>query len=171
MGKKNVQGGNKTKALARKNTYDTADSRVPLHSEEKYGIIKSVSGSGRFRIESSDHKMYVGILPGSMRGHKKRNHYVALDSFVLFNDRTSWQTAKDNSHADIIHVYTHADAERLGLRDVFQTNDNKNSNCTHDNLIFQDGANCETPDDGIITVFPCTETQTVTETDIDFDFI
>jgi hypothetical protein len=124
MGKRNLQGGNKTKAMAKSNTpYLNSPSRTPQTPEEKYAIVKSVSGSGRFRLISTDNKVYVGILPGSMRGHKKRNNYVALDSIVLINDRTSWQSIKHNSHADIIHVYTPNEIHRLDLLSFF-TNSN-----------------------------------------------
>ena len=117
---KNVQGGNKTKGMARKTPYEKSGNRIPQTVEEKYGIIKSVSGSGRFRVEASDKKIYVGILPGSLRGHKKRNNYVGLDSIVLINDRSSWQTVKENSHADIIHVYSACEQNRLDLPLLFQ---------------------------------------------------
>ena len=120
MGKRNMQGGNKTKAMAKSTPYEKSASRIPLSQEEKYGIIKSVSGSGRFRVLSPDNKLYVGILPGSMRGHKKRNNYVGLDTIVLINDRSSWQTIKDNSHADIVYVYTYAEINRLHLHSLFQ---------------------------------------------------
>ena len=115
-----MQGGNKTKAMAKSTPYEKSASRIPLSQEEKYGIIKSVSGSGRFRVLSPDNKLYVGILPGSMRGHKKRNNYVGLDTIVLINDRSSWQTIKDNSHADIVYVYTYAEINRLHLHSLFQ---------------------------------------------------
>ena len=120
MGKRNLQGGNKTKAMAKSSTpYERTATRTPQSQEEKYAIVKSVSGSGRFRVLSADKKLYVGILPGSMRGHKKRNYYVGLDTIVLINDRSSWQTIKDNSHADIVHVYTPHEINRLDLFSFF----------------------------------------------------
>ena len=166
MGKKNVQGGNKTKAMARKTPYENSGSRTPQSEEEKYGIIKSVSGSGRFRVVTSDKKTYVGILPGSMRGHKKRNNYVGLDTIVLINDRSSWQTVKDNSHADIIHVYTASEQDRLELPGLFQE---KNSG---DNKIFQfqDDANIQQSIDTKIITFTEEEDDKKEEV-VDFDFI
>lgn len=128
MGKRNVQGGNKTKAMAKSTPYERSGTRTPQSEEEKYGIIKSVSGSGRFRVQTADKKVYVGILPGSMRGHKKRNNYVILDTIVLINDRSSWQTVKENSHADIIYVYTASEQNRLDLTALFQ--DQKQTNDT-----------------------------------------
>jgi len=120
MGKRNVQGGNKTKAMAKSTTYERSGTRTPQSEEEKYGIIKSVSGSGRFRVQTADKKVYVGILPGSMRGHKKRNNYVGLETIVLINDRSTWQTIKENSHADIVYVYTASEQSRLDLLSLFQ---------------------------------------------------
>lgn len=115
-----MQGGNKTKAMAKNTPYERSGTRTPQSEEEKYGIIKSVSGSGRFRVQCADKKLYVGILPGSMRGHKKRNNYVGLDTIVLINDRSTWQTMKENSHADIIYVYTAIEQNRLDLMSLFQ---------------------------------------------------
>lgn len=120
MGRRNLQGGNKTKSMARKTTYENSSTRVIESEEEKYAIVKAVSGNGRFRVETSDKKTHVGILPGSMRGHKKRHNYVGLDSILLINDRSSWQTIKDNSPADIVHVYSPSDVERLELKTLFQ---------------------------------------------------
>ena len=120
MGRRNLQGGSKTKSMARKATYGTSSTRITESDEEKYAIVKSVSGNGRFRVTTSDKKTHVAILPGSMRGHKKRHNYVGLDSIVLINDRSSWQTVKDNSTADIVHVYNPADVERLELKLLFQ---------------------------------------------------
>ena len=119
MGKRNLQGGNKTKAMAKSTPYENCGTRTAQSEEEKYGIVKSVSGSGRFRVLSADKKVYVGILPGSMRGHKKRNNYVGLNTIVLINDRSSWQSLKDNSHADIIYVYTDNELNRLDLMSFF----------------------------------------------------
>lgn len=120
MGKRNMQGGNKTKSMARKTPYEKSGTRVPETEEEKYGIIKSVSGNGRFRVETPEKRSYVGILPGSMRGHKKRNNYVGMDSIVIINDRSSWQTVKENSHADIEYVYSAAEQNRLELGLLFE---------------------------------------------------
>lgn len=120
MGRRNLQGGSKTKSMARKTTYEKSSTRVIESEEEKYAIVKAVSGNGRFRVETSEKKTHVGILPGSMRGHKKRHNYVGLDSILLINDRSSWQTIKDNSPADIVHVYSTSDVERLKLKPLFQ---------------------------------------------------
>ena len=150
MGKRNVQGGNKTKAMAKTTPYERSGTRTPQSEEEKYGIIKSVSGSGRFRVQTADKKVYVGILPGSMRGHKKRNNYVSLDTIVLINDRSSWQTVKENSHADIVHVYTANEQNRLDLTALFQ--DQKQTNDTTFQFQTGDGnnTNSHTSSDDII---------------------
>jgi translation initiation factor IF-1 len=124
---KNVQGGNKTKGMARKTQYDKSGTRVPESEEEKYAIVKSVSGNGRFRVETPEKRIYVGILPGSMRGHKKRNNYVGIDSIVIINDRSSWQTAKENSHADITYVYSSTEQSRLEIALLFRESTLKSS--------------------------------------------
>lgn len=126
MGRRNLQGGNKTKAMARNDSYQKRETRIPETEEEKYAIVISVSGNGRFRVSTEDKTEHVAILPGSMRGHKKRSNYVGLGSFVLINNRSSWQTIKANSQADIVNVYDANEVERLGLIYMFQekTSDN-----------------------------------------------
>lgn len=120
MGRRNLQGGNKTKAMAKSGSYQKRETRIPETEEEKYAIVTSVSGNGRFRVSTEDKTDHVAILPGSMRGHKKRNNYVGLGSFVLINNRSSWQTIKANSQADIVNVYDANEVERLGLIYMFQ---------------------------------------------------
>ena len=122
MGRRNVQGGNKTKAMARnsgKPAYEK-EVRTPQSQEEEYAIITAVSGNGRFRITSENKKNYVGILPGSMRGNKKRNNYVELNSIVLINNRMSWQTYKNMCPVDIEHVYSPNHIQELKLHEKFQ---------------------------------------------------
>ena len=121
MGRRNLQGGNKTKSMARNGGRQDNGLRVPINEEEEYGIITAVNGNGRFKITSENKKNYIGILPGSMRGNKKRNNYVELNSIILLNNRSSWQTIKEMSQADIVHVYSHGHIQELKLHEKFQT--------------------------------------------------
>jgi hypothetical protein len=128
MGRRNLQGGNKTKGMARSNGRQQNELRCPEGDEEEYAIISAVSGNGRFRMINENKKQYVGILPGSMRGNKKRNNYVELNSVVLINNRSSWQTAKEMSQADIVHVYSSMHIRELKLHEKFQEQLNKHNN-------------------------------------------
>jgi hypothetical protein len=121
MGRRNVQGGNKTKAMARSSgrTVDR-EVRTVSSTEEEYAIITAVHGNGRFRVLTEAKKNYVGVLPGSMRGNKKRNNYVEFNSIVLINNRMSWQTVKDMCPADIVHVYSPNHIQELKLHEKFQ---------------------------------------------------
>ena len=84
--------------------------------------------SGLANLLNENKKQYVGILPGSMRGNKKRNNYVELNSVVLINNRSSWQTAKEMSQADIVHVYSSMHIRELKLHEKFQEQLNKHNN-------------------------------------------
>lgn len=130
---KNLQGGNRTKGMARKTPYQSHGVRIPESEEEKYAIVRGVSGNGRFRVETDDKKVHVGIVPGSMRGHKKRNNYVQMDTIVIINDRSSWQTVKDNGHVDIVYVYEQSESNRLGLSALFQECKNVENDVTFQN--------------------------------------
>lgn len=138
MGRKNVQGGNKTKGMARNRNSDN-DHLITITSEEQeYAIVTSVSGNGRFRVSTPDKKIYIAILPGSMRGSKKRNFYVALHSIILINNRSSFQTLKHLAHVDIIHVYSQNHIDSIGLSSLFSNNHNiptdfdfQNDNLSH----------------------------------------
>lgn len=128
MGRRNFQGGNKTKSMAKSNISDDRDIRVPLTDEEEYAIVTAVSGNGRFKVASSNKLNYTAILPGSMRGSKKRKCYVENNSILLINNRSSWQTVKPNSTVDIIHVYSINHISHLKLTLLFS-----NITTTHKN--------------------------------------
>jgi hypothetical protein len=120
MGRRNVQGGNKTKTMARNTTYVSNKIRIPEGPEEEYAVVVAVCGNGRFRIQTEAKKTHMGVLPGSMKGHKKRNNYVQLNSILLINNRSSWQTIKEESTVDIEHIYTANHIAELGLSTMFQ---------------------------------------------------
>jgi translation initiation factor IF-1 len=121
MGRRNVQGGNKTKTMARTSSSFTSNKiRIPESEEEEYAVVVAVSGNGRFRIQTEGKKKHMGVLPGSMKGHKKRNNFVQLNSIVLINNRSSWQTVKDECTVDIEHIYSANHIAELGLTQMFQ---------------------------------------------------
>lgn len=144
MGRRNVQGGNKAKAMARSSGFQNKQLRKAEGPEEEYAIVTAVSGNGRFRLTGENQKDYIGILPGSMRGSKKRNNYVAQKSIVLVNNRSSWQTQKALSQVDIVHVYSsnhinelRLDSKFTGILDMFQNN---NEIANNDTIVFQNNA-------------------------------
>ena len=144
MGRRNVQGGNKTKSMARNSGRPEKDILVPETEEEEYGIVTAISGNGRFRITSENKKTYIGVLPGSMRGNKKRRNYVELNSIVLIDNRSSWQTAKQLSPADIVHVYSSNHVQELKLHEKFQEqlteHFNKGSQIDKNLVVFDNNA-------------------------------
>jgi translation initiation factor IF-1 len=142
MGRKNVQGGNKTKGMARKNgSYESNVIVRPVSNEEEYAIITAVSGNGRFRIKTESKKDHVAVLPGSMRGNKKRKNFVQLNSIVMINNRISWQSIKPMSTVDIVHVYSTNHIAELRLNEKFQEqlqgHYNRGSQIDDSLLVFQ----------------------------------
>lgn len=120
MGRKNIQGGNKTKGMARNRNYNNKAIRIPESEEEEYAIVTSVSGNGRFRVQTQKKINYTGVLPGSMRGNKKRNNYVQLHSIILINNRSSWQTMKEGCPVDILNIYNDQELDQLDLKEAFK---------------------------------------------------
>lgn len=168
MGRRNIQGGNKAKAMARSSGYQSNELRKKESEEEEYAIVTAVSGSGRFRVTSENKKNYVAILPGSMRGSKKRNNHVQLESIILINNRSTWQTVKDLAHVDIAHVYSSNHINELGLKKVFESQLNAISKSGRDDLSI-DFQNI-TPDteDNSNKVIVLEKTE---ENDVDLDLI
>lgn len=122
MGRRNVQGGNKAKGMAR-NRHNHGNNNqliTPEGDEQKYAIVISIFGGGRFSIETEDGERHIAILPGSMKGSKRRNNNVELNSILMINNRSSWQSIKPNSQADIEHVYSSKDIDYLKLNEKFQ---------------------------------------------------
>ena len=134
MGRRNFQGGNKTKAMKKGSTIEDSEIRTILSDEEEYAIVTAVCGNGRFKVTSQNNINYMAILPGSMRGSKKRNSYVELNSIILINNRSSWQTIKTNSTVDITHVYSQNHISHLKLFTYFNTQLKHTSNS--DNILF-----------------------------------
>ena len=142
MGRKNIQGGKKTKGLARKNVGSySKDIRKPETEEEEYAMVTQVSGSGRFRVVTDKDMVYVAILPGSIRGRMKLNSYVQLNSFLLINNRSSWQTMKPLAHVGIEHVYSEEQSNQLHLYDLFKVQ--RSVNMGNNNNIVNDDSNIE----------------------------
>lgn len=169
MGRRNIQGGNKAKAMARSSGYQSNELRKKEGEEEEYAIVTAVSGSGRFRVTSENKKNYVAILPGSMRGSKKRNNHVQLESIILINNRSTWQTVKDLAHVDIAHVYSSNHINELGLKKVFESQLNSNFKNGRDELAIDfQNTTPETEDDKNLTTTLVTLTE---ENDVDLDLI
>lgn len=150
MGRRNVQGGNKTKTMASNKSFVSNKIRIPESEEEEYAVVVAVSGNGRFRIQTESGKKHMGVLPGSMKGHKKRNNYVSLNSIVLINNRNSWQTIKEDSTVDIEHIYSPNHIAELGLVETFQkqlSNASNSSSCCNvvDNNVFVVFSSSATP--------------------------
>lgn len=123
---KNFQGGKKAKSMARKNgNSNNNDVPVIVSPEEEYAVVTAVSGNGRFRVCNKDGTTYVAVLPGAMRGRKKRNNYVSNNTFLLINNRSSWQTLKPLCHVDVDHVYSEQEAQQLQLHNLFREYMNK----------------------------------------------
>ena len=141
MGRRNLQGGSKTKSMARKDATDYTDNIIiPTTEEEKYAIVTAVLGNGRFAISTLEKKEHIAILPGAMRGAKKRKFFVTLHSIILINDRSSWQTIKHRSHADIIHIYSEQQCQLIRLNEQFDhiKNKDKTQEYTSDILFKND---------------------------------
>lgn len=131
---KNLNGGNKHKSFANKanNDYENDNIRLPTHTDEKYGIVTKILGSGMFRvsyvldekyqqqmqndkdIETETNTQNTGSIlahiRGAMKGKNKRNNVVALNSLVLIGLR-SFETVHKN--ADILYVYSNANLNYL----------------------------------------------------------
>ena len=133
MGRRYFQGGNKTKAMKNYRD-DDREIRTIQSDEEEYAIVTAVCGNGRFKVTSQNNHNYMAVLPGSMRGSKKRNYYVELNSIILINNRSSWQTIKPNSTVDITHVYSQNHISHLKLFTYFNTQLKLTSNS--DNILF-----------------------------------
>ena len=141
---KNIQGGKKAKSMARKSGNHNTDLPVVVSPEEEYVIVAAVSGNGRFRVTNEKGVVYVAVVPGSMRGRKKRNNYVETNSFLLINNRSSWQTLKPLAHVDVEYVYSKSEAQQLRLFDKFnEMIRSQMIHSNHDNADIQFSNNVE----------------------------
>lgn len=104
MGKRNIQGGKKTKAMAR---YDSADNNTAFVQPDppnlQVALVTQVLGNSQFLATFHDKTTTIAILPGRMKGKNKRNFLVQKLSLLLLQLRNDMSNPLKNT--DIVHIY------------------------------------------------------------------
>ena len=100
------RGNQRTRKDIRRGEEGGAERRELLFAEtdQTYGTVTAILGSGRFTVQCHDGRDRMGIL----RGKLHRRQWVRVDSTVLLGLR-DFEPGK----ADIIHVYQHAETRLL----------------------------------------------------------
>jgi translation initiation factor 1A len=100
------RGNQRTRKDIRRGEDAGAERRELLFAEtdQTYGTVTAILGSGRFTVMCHDGRDRLGIL----RGKLHRRQWVRVDSTVLLGLRDFEPTK-----ADIIHVYQHTEVRLL----------------------------------------------------------
>jgi translation initiation factor IF-1 len=109
---RNVQGGCKTKARAKKDNIVSHSRMIDLPQDEFQFIayVNKSLGDGRFEITLSNGDSNICILRGKHKGKYRRKFAVTNGTFLLVALR-EWETPRKFS--DLISVYTSSDVETL----------------------------------------------------------
>lgn len=103
MGKRNIQGGKKTKAMARYDSVDNTAFVQPDPPNLQIALVTQVLGNSQFLCTFHDMTTTIAILPGRMKGKNKRNFLVQKFSLLLLQLRHDMSNPTKNT--DIIHIY------------------------------------------------------------------
>jgi len=140
---KNTTGGNKSKALARKNIINKKSNlRFAQEEGEIYAqAIKVMGGNIVSAIDINGNELICHIR-GKFRGSKKRDNFISPNSWLLVGLHNWENNSKTIKNCDILEVYTEQDKTILknSITSIdwnkFISNDNKIfSDCKEDNLI------------------------------------
>jgi initiation factor 1A len=146
---KNTVGGSKAKGQARKfaTSKPTNILRLSQDELEVYAQVTKVLGGAMCQCEGIDGKTRLCHIRGKFRGRGKRDNFVVSGSWILIGLR-DWEAGKENSkgkleNCDLLEIYNEQDKEKLKSTEThinwsnFIANDNKTSNNTNTNNLFE----------------------------------
>lgn len=124
---KNIQGGSKHKAFARKHETSKATHKLRKIEDdaERYAIVIKLLGNGMFHCHGTDDILRLGHIRGKFSGRGKRDNMVEMGKWVLIGLR-EWDTTSGSGSAssssskkekipqcDLLEVYADADKHHL----------------------------------------------------------
>jgi translation initiation factor IF-1 len=121
---KNLNGGKKSKNMARKNVIGrSAPKSVRLSDNEAavYAQVTKYIGNGQCHVMCSDLKTRLCIIRGKFKGRGRRDNKVEMGTWVLVGLRTWASSGSDNNKkkedCDLMEVYTELDKQQLRDRE------------------------------------------------------
>lgn len=104
---RNINGGNKAKSKARKDTsdesYQNNSIRLPENELEVLAFVNKCYGNGRFEITITDGSKISCVVRGKHKGKHRRNNLVAAGCLILVGLR-EWESPYKTS--DLITTYS-----------------------------------------------------------------
>jgi hypothetical protein len=131
MGKRNIQGGKKTKAMARHDSLDNSPQQPFIHPDPPHQhivVVTQVLGDSRFLASFHDNKTTIAVLPGKMKGKNKRYFFVQKYSLLLIQLRTD--VSLPHKITDILHIYPNHHLPRIfhlfpNFQNIIHSNDSQ----------------------------------------------
>lgn len=110
---KNVNGGNRGKAVARKDVRVRSKHglRIPEHELECMGYVAKMLGNGQCTIQFNDGKSILGQIRSKMRGRNKRANIINPGAIVMVGLH-DWE-APNFKRCDILEVYDDHEVRQL----------------------------------------------------------
>jgi len=140
MGKRNIQGGKKTKAMARYDSVDNTAFVQPDPPNLQIALVTQVLGNSQFLATFHDMTTTIAILPGRMKGKNKRNFLVQKFSLLLLQLRHDMSNPTKNT--DILHIYPNQHFSRIfNLLPNFQNIIHDTPHNSDQHILFQQDYN------------------------------
>lgn len=110
---KNVNGGNRGKAVARKDVRVRSKHglRLPENELELMGYVSKMLGNGQCTIQFNDGKTILGQIRSKMRGRNKRANIINPGAIVMVGLH-DWE-APNYKRCDILEVYDDHEVRQL----------------------------------------------------------
>jgi|SRR5210317_2521524 len=109
---KNLNGGTKTKGLARKHQRGDGDGklRLPEDTLEQVACVTKMLGNGMCEIYTGNNERLIGHIRNKFRGRQKRHNMISTSMVVLIGLR-EWENPIKN--CDILTIYSDSQINQL----------------------------------------------------------
>jgi hypothetical protein len=166
---KNVNGGNKNKKFARKESTHSYSGklRLAIDEAEKYAVVIRISGGSicRVKLIGSVNEI-ICFIRGKHRGRNKTNNLITPGTIILVGLRVDLSSKEE---CDLLYVYDSNEVQQLlnfpDLNIALLTNNSDITTNNDDGFVFSNEVLCEMPFDTVQDTVCDTITNTIISID------
>lgn len=150
---KNVNGGNKNKKFARKESTNSYSGklRLAIDEEEKYAVVIRISGGSicRVKLIGSINEI-ICFIRGKHRGRNKTSNLITPGTIILVGLRADLSSKEE---CDLLYVYDSNEVQQLlnfpdlNIATLTNNGDIKTTTNNDDGFVFTNEVLCEIPID------------------------
>lgn len=118
---RNVNGGNKSKGMARKFAGEPRSDKLVLSTcaDERYAVVTNVYGGDRCAVITDNGLVLQCVIRKKFRGRHRRNNLIAVGCYTLVGLR-DYETP-NHKICDLLEVYSKDEADRLNRAPAIDT--------------------------------------------------